>query len=110
MEDRFGNYFEVRTGLVIVQEEEVDIRIRIQFSSAVSATRYYREMLMEPGKSLGVSVVSVTKDGLQQAVHDGREIVNDFESASTAEVTLKQISANPSDILPSNIASTSTIL
>jgi hypothetical protein len=93
-----------------VQEEEVDIRIRIQFSAAVSAARYYGKMLIEPGKSLGVSVVSVAKDGLQQAVHEGREIVNDFESAHAAEVTLEQISANPSDILPSNIASASTML
>jgi hypothetical protein len=56
-----------------------------------------------------MSAVSLAENSPQQAVHGSREIMDDFESAGAAQMTLKQIGANLVDIISSDIARASTI-
>ncbi len=51
MQHYFGDDFGVRTALVVVQKQQIDVGLRIQLAASVTAARDHRNLLIQLGRS-----------------------------------------------------------
>ena len=94
VQNYFGDNFSVRTALVVVQEEQVDVGLRIELAAAVAAARDHRDFLVKLGRTARVFRVGVPIQSAQQIVHRSRHRGHDFAAAGTGKMTLGQLGAD----------------
>ncbi len=98
VQDYLGHDLGVRAALVVVQEQQIDVGLRIQLAASVAAARDDREALIELGKAPPVLGVGVAVERAQQIVDRRRVLPHDLGAAGAREVNFGQLLAHRDDI------------
>ncbi len=90
IDEKLGHLLEIGGSLVVVQEEQIDVRARCQLASTVAADRRHRDLLA--GRRIGAveePPVGIVERALQDGIHLPRQLVmDDLGVPSGLEVTL----------------------
>src|SRR5437588_9269774 len=104
MQDGLGNHFYIRAGLVVMQEEQIDIGIRVQLRASVPTTSDYSDSLVETRKPAVMIRVGMEIERPHQDIDVVRESAHDFESAGTGQMTLEKLLPRRLDVLARQIS------
>ena len=100
----FGDNFSVRTALVIVQKQQIDVGLGIQLAAPVAAARDHRNFLIELGKSPAMFRVRILEQRTQKIVHRRRHRGHDLAAARAGEMALGKLGADRFEIGAGNRA------
>ncbi len=98
MQNYFGDDLGIRTALVVVQKQQIDVGLRIQLAASVAAARDHCEFLVELGRAPAMLRVCILEQRAQQIVHRGGHRGRDLAAAGAGEMALGQLGADRFEI------------
>src|SRR5428012_10215 len=86
MQDDLRHDLQVRTRLPIVQKEQVDVGVWVEFATAVTAERQHRQALVELGKAAIVLGRRINEQRSYRVIDGGGQFADDFAAAGAGEM------------------------
>ncbi len=102
MQDNLGDDFYIWPRFVVVQENQIDVGVRIELAASVTAARHDGKALVEPREALSMPIVRVAIKRAHERVCGRRQGVRDFESAGARAMSSEEIFPHPIEMLSRN--------